>query len=327
MALLSFVGSPHGGRQRLLPEWNTQPTITATTIIDHSIVGSAEGAYLHFRDNTGVESHFIIDLDGEIWQLMDTGREADANLEANAYAISIETADNGDPDNFRWTTAQFESLVWLHNKLRQVHPTIDNKEGIGCTSPGRRGHSYHTRNGAPSCWTPVAKSCPGNIRKTQWRDENLPAYLSGPLPTPGPLEDTEMFLLRCDTPARVPQLVVGQYRVNLTNQQRIDFKNEGVQEFNFTDRVDLFDLAKEQTTLRTEAEFSQEERDTLARLVLLLQSGQGNQDFPGDNALVQSVMARTNLDQLQTEHEASASQNSDEHAAILSAVTPPPPTP
>lgn len=34
-------------------------------------------------------------------------------------------------------------------------------------------------HGAPSCWTPVSKTCPGTIRKKQWNDILLPAYLSG----------------------------------------------------------------------------------------------------------------------------------------------------
>ena len=60
MALISFRGSPHGGAHKLLPEWNRQPPITPTTIIDHSIVGSALGAWYFFRDRTGIESHFIV---------------------------------------------------------------------------------------------------------------------------------------------------------------------------------------------------------------------------------------------------------------------------
>jgi hypothetical protein len=176
MALISFEGSPHGGKQKLLPEWNSQPKITPTTIIDHSIVGSALGAFLYFRDSSSLESHFIVDLNGEIWQLMDTNREADANLEANAYAISIETADNGDPNNYAWTANQLASLKWLHNKLRAVHPTIPRKEATSCKSGGL---GFHTKLGAPSCWTPVAKTCPGKpVRVGQWQQILLPAFLS-----------------------------------------------------------------------------------------------------------------------------------------------------
>jgi N-acetylmuramoyl-L-alanine amidase/LAGLIDADG-like domain len=159
MALISFAGAPHGGSHKLLPEWNRQPRITPTTIIDHSIVGSALGAWYYFRDKTGIESHFIVrgapsgSRDGHIWQLMDTGRRADANLDANAFAISIETEDNGDPDHFPWSRAQLASLRWLHAKLRRVHPTIPRRR---CPSPRGGGLGYHTMWGAPSAWTPVS---------------------------------------------------------------------------------------------------------------------------------------------------------------------------
>ncbi len=176
MALLSFAGAPHGGSLKLLPEWQSQPTITPTTIIDHSIVGSAANAWWYFHDSTGIESHFIVHQSGLIWQLMDTGRQADANLNANRFALSIETEDDGDPDTQPWTRAQLESLAWLHNKLVAVHPSIPRRL---CPSEAGGGLGYHTLFGAPSAWTPVAKSCPGAVRKRQWRDVLLPAFLTG----------------------------------------------------------------------------------------------------------------------------------------------------
>lgn len=184
MALISFSGSPHGGAHKLLPEWNSQPRITPTTIIDHSIVGSALGAWYYFRDQTGLESHFIVRgapsgaQDGRIWQLMDTGRRADANFHANAFAISIETEDNGDPDHFPWSPAQLASLRWLHAKLRAVHPTIPRRR---CLSPAGGGLGHHSMWGSPSPWTPVAgKTCPGRpVRVRQWEQILLPAFLRG----------------------------------------------------------------------------------------------------------------------------------------------------
>jgi len=178
MALLSFRGSPHGGRNRFLPEWQDQPRITPTTIIDHSIVGSAEGAWQMFKDRSSLESHFIVDLNGEIWQLMDTSRQADANLRANRYALSIETADRGNPDIQPWTPEQLDSLEWLHNELVRLHPGIPRRKSQSCDDPS--GLGYHTLHGAPSCWTPVSKSCPGIIRKKQWDALLLPAFLRGP---------------------------------------------------------------------------------------------------------------------------------------------------
>jgi N-acetylmuramoyl-L-alanine amidase len=177
VTLLNFAGSPHGGARKLLPEWRSQPRITPTTIIDHSIVGSALGAWWYFHDSTGIESHFIVNKRGVIWQLMDTGREADANLRANRFAISIETEDNGHPDTDPWTQAQLESLNWLHNKLRAVHRTIPRRR---CPSEAGGGLGHHTQFGAPSEWTPTAKTCPGKpVRVRQWERLLLPAFLSG----------------------------------------------------------------------------------------------------------------------------------------------------
>jgi N-acetylmuramoyl-L-alanine amidase len=159
MTLISFAGSPHGGSHKLLPEWQSQPRITPVLIIDHSIVGSAIGAWWYFHDTTGIESHFIIrgrrsgSADGHIWQLMDTDRRADANWQANNKAISIETEDDGDPDTQPWTTAQLQSLIWLHNKLASLYPTIRRREATDCDGPGL---GFHSKLGAPSCWTPVA---------------------------------------------------------------------------------------------------------------------------------------------------------------------------
>jgi hypothetical protein len=182
VTLLSFAGSPHGGSHKLLPEWRSQPRITPVLIIDHSIVGSALGAWWYFHDRTGIESHFIVrgrrsgSADGHIWQLMDTDRRADANWRANDKAISIETEDDGDPDTQPWTTAQLQSLIWLHNRLVSLHPTIRRREATDCDGPGL---GYHSKLGAPSCWTPVAgKTCPGRpVRVRQWQQTLLPAFL------------------------------------------------------------------------------------------------------------------------------------------------------
>lgn len=179
--LVDPADAPHGLEHRLLPEWQSQALLTATTIIDHTIVGEAPGAWAYFHDRTGIESHFIIAgrwspvPDGRIWQLMSYRRRADANLEANAYAISIETGDDGTPEDTGWTPAQQESLVWLHDYLARMLG-IRRQRSTSCTSGGL---GHHTLHGAPSCWTPVAKSCPAATRKRQWEDVLLPAFLEG----------------------------------------------------------------------------------------------------------------------------------------------------
>jgi hypothetical protein len=183
MALLNFDDAPHGGSHKLLPEWDSQPRITPTQIIDHTVVGTALGAFWFFHDSTGIESHFIIrgrrsgTADGHIWQLMDTGRQADANLEANARAISIETEDNGARPIEPWSPAQLDSLEWLHDKLVQIHPDVQRQNASTCTRPGL---GYHSQLGSPSCRTPaVGKDCPAPARISQWNRILLPAFVAG----------------------------------------------------------------------------------------------------------------------------------------------------
>jgi N-acetylmuramoyl-L-alanine amidase len=204
MALLNFTGSPHGGSHKLLLEWDSQPKITPVLILDHTLVGTALGSWWYFYDGTGLESHFIIrgrqsgSQDGHIWQLMDTGREAHANYHANNKAISIETEDNGARPIEPWSRAQVESLIWLHDKLVQIHPTIKRVEATDCDGPGL---GYHSKLGAPSCWTPaVGKDCPGPARISQWRSILLPAFLhpseEDDMPTPQEVEDAVFAALQ-----------------------------------------------------------------------------------------------------------------------------------
>jgi len=265
MALLSFAGSPHGGSLKLLPEWQSQPAIIPTQILDHSIVGSALGAWWYFHDSTGIEAHFIVrgrrsgSADGHIWQLMDTGRQADANLQANQRAISIETEDDDDPDTQPWSAAQLASLMWLHNKLATVHPGIRRQNADTCTRPGL---GYHSQLGAPSCRTPSpGKTCPGKpVRVDQWNRILLPAFESGTAPAPPPPpppKEHDMFILRCDQTAgsagRQLRLVNGQRHRIITSAERAELGAEGVVEHDVTGHPGLYDdvLSLAETTAST----------------------------------------------------------------------------
>lgn len=128
----------------------------------------------------GLEWHFEIDFAGNIDQLVDTERRADANNKANEFAVSIETWGRGEGE---WTAAQLASIDRLLRWLNATHPTIPLAR---CTDPYGSGIGYHTMFGAPSAWTPVAKSCPGPIRKTQFDRIVLPALATQ-------TEDDDMF--------------------------------------------------------------------------------------------------------------------------------------
>jgi hypothetical protein len=187
--LVNFDAAPHGGHWRPLPDHGREPAITMRTVIHHSIVGSAEGAWQYFASGTSIESTFIVKKSGYFWQTMSLGEQADANYKANAFAGSIETEDDGDPDTDPWTRAQIDTLVWLSLEMRRLRPRIARRK---CRTWDDAGLGYHSL--FPNDWTNVrGKTCPGAIRKRQWASTVLPRYLGGE-------EDTDM------TPEQARQL-------------------------------------------------------------------------------------------------------------------------
>lgn len=140
----------------------------------------------------GLEWHFEIDFDGNIDQLVDTERRADANNLANGFAVSIETWGRGDT---AWTPAQVVSIIRLLRWLNATHPAITLER---CTDPYGHGLGHHTMFGAPSAWTPYVKSCPGPLRKQQFDELILPAFQSSTamaVAASQSQEDSEMFLM------------------------------------------------------------------------------------------------------------------------------------
>lgn len=172
MALLNFTTAPHGGRLRLLPESSAQLPITPRTLIYHSIVGSAQGAFNYFRDRSNLESHFIVTSTGEVWQLIDTQRRADANYQANRWAISVETEDRGDPDTQPWTAQQLDALAWIAAEVNRLHgiPLVKVPRWDGA------GIGYHSQYRE---WSPVVKTCPGVVRVRQFHEVLLPRIVGG----------------------------------------------------------------------------------------------------------------------------------------------------
>lgn len=174
-------------RWRPLPENATQARIRPTQLILHSICGSDEGAYQHFLRSSNLESHFLLDYDGTAEQAVDTEVRADANYRANRRpdgtgAVSVETesrVDASDP----WTPAQ---LAWIKQTILLMHQVHGMPLRV-CRSPGDPGVGYHTMFGAPSAWTPVAKSCPGAARVRQFRTVIVPWLASVRAGRPAPV--------------------------------------------------------------------------------------------------------------------------------------------
>jgi outer membrane murein-binding lipoprotein Lpp len=170
---------------RPVPDNSRQPSIRATQVIMHSMAspGTSPQDLIRYwsQPGTPLESHFIVGRDGRAWQLVDTGRSADANYRANRRpdgtgAISIETEDNiGNPDTLPWTQAQIDTLVRLALWAARVHGIPRRR----CPSPSAPGMGFHTMFGSPSAWTPVSKTCPGTIRIRQFNQTVLPAIVAG----------------------------------------------------------------------------------------------------------------------------------------------------
>jgi N-acetyl-anhydromuramyl-L-alanine amidase AmpD len=157
-----------------------------TQVILHTIVGTARGTIEAWRRTNDTEATFVIALDGSLFQCMDSASRADANRNANRSAISIETEDRGsgrgewDPDRvwLPWTDAQLSTIVRLLEWCHQAHGIPMDR----CATPTSPGVGYHTMWGAPSPWTPVAKTCPGVARIRQF-DTSIQAFLDGrPMP-------------------------------------------------------------------------------------------------------------------------------------------------
>lgn len=168
MALIPFAE-----KKLITPDAN-DPRIRARIGILHVDAGNSSDLYNLFLANqrsggSKIESHGHIRKDGHVFQYRDTAFQADANYDANDFAISFETQGLGAGE---WTPEQIASIKKLMLWARDVHGiplrmvTSWNDE-VG-------GWGYHTQFGAPGHWTPVAKTCPGPDRIRQFNEILVP---------------------------------------------------------------------------------------------------------------------------------------------------------
>ena len=149
------------------------------------MVGTLAGTENYFAGTTGIESHFGVGCnkcpagDGAIWQWMDTNKRADANLDANGFAISVETCDHytgGTYTNPPLTDKQIDAWINIGLWAAKYH----NIPRRRCDAWNGSGMGYHSMWGAPSHWTPSAgKTCPNPTRIKQFNEEVLPGIISG----------------------------------------------------------------------------------------------------------------------------------------------------
>lgn len=178
-------------RVRLLPESHTQRRIVPTQAIAHTAVdapGPTDLVGYFGRSDVGTESHFWVDRDGVIWQMMDTGREADANRTADIRAISYETEDDSarrGGDILPWSTEQLDAIIRLNTWLVATH-AIPARLCPAHDAPGLGWHSMWgfrdpiAQTGAvDNPWSHYrGKTCPGRARIAQFREIVVPAVVA-----------------------------------------------------------------------------------------------------------------------------------------------------
>lgn len=153
-------------------------------VIIHTMVGTLAGTDSMFRDQgyVGVESHFGTGyINGKItaYQWGDTARTADANLDANPRAISIENADTSSPFP-SWTGSDVPAFTAEQAELiAQITAWACKTHGIPAqlapnSLPGARGIAWHRMGIDPwrvaggESWSPsYGKVCPGDRRIAQ----------------------------------------------------------------------------------------------------------------------------------------------------------------
>lgn len=161
---------PNATRKPIAPG-PTDPPITPRVVILHVDAGNADSLFGWFNGPSGgVESHFFVKKTGDVEQYRSTSVQADANTDANDFAISIETQGYAAGE---WTPAQLASikalLLWCHRThgIPLAKVKTWNGPGVG----------YHTQ--FPGTWDKRGASCPGPDRIRQFNNVLVPWLATG----------------------------------------------------------------------------------------------------------------------------------------------------
>jgi hypothetical protein len=152
--------------KRLIPPGENDPRITPRVAILHVDAGNAYDLHDYFATRSGgIESHFHIAKDGKVFQYRDTAYQADANMDANDFAVSIETQGYGAGE---WTAAQLASIKALLLWLKATHgiPLVT------CPRWDGAGVGYHIL--FMDEWAGGPRACPGPDRIKQFNDVLVP---------------------------------------------------------------------------------------------------------------------------------------------------------
>lgn len=142
------------------------PRIKPRIVILHVDAGNSPSLYDYFNGRSGgVESHFHIPKVDQIEQYRDTDWQADANMLANFFAISVETQGFGKGT---WNDKQLRDIKGL---LLWAHKTHDIPL-VECTRWDGSGIGWH--NKFAKQWAGGPRECPGAERIKQIREIILP---------------------------------------------------------------------------------------------------------------------------------------------------------
>lgn len=207
----------------LLPQAESSPLMLPRLLCAHTTGGPGTPANIRryfARPGNGVFSHFVIGWDGSAVQMCDTARQAPAQWDANPFAVSFETQDDGDPSQ-PWTQLQMAKLTALMKAVAAAHriPTTlaSRWDGSGVTfheAFPELNHSSHR--------------CPGPVREAQLRLHVIPALTApAPAPTPEvdvPLTDAEIEKIAQAVTAKLGADVTHPYTVGYVSKQNAEIK-------------------------------------------------------------------------------------------------------
>src|SRR6266540_6296210 len=139
-------------------------------LVLHTAVTTASSLYPSWKTGP-IEAHFYVRKDGTLEQYLDTKWTADHAVDANPWALGLESQDNGSPTPGPWTEAQLNTIVKLAVYLDIPAQMLKcaPSDGIG----------YHRQCDA---WNPNKHSCP-----TDPKIKQIPLILAG-------MKETEMAL-------------------------------------------------------------------------------------------------------------------------------------
>lgn len=164
--------------KRLIQPGPNDPRITARVAILHVAATNATSLHDYFNGPSGgVESHFYILRDGTVEQYRDTAYQADANVMANDFAVSIETQGLAEGE---WSPEQLASIKALLKWLNATHSI----PLVKCPKWDGAGVGYHILFEAQ--WDQRGAACPGPDRIKQFDSVLVPWMASG---TPAPEKD------------------------------------------------------------------------------------------------------------------------------------------